>query len=121
MTDPSPASLGFDPARPPVPAHPAPPPADRPLRTGGAEALGTAGITVRFGDLMANQEVSLSAAEGQITALIGPNGAGKTTLFNIIAGRIYPTAGHVLFHGEDITWLKPHERSRKGLARTFQI
>ena len=78
-------------------------------------------VSMSFGGLKAVDDVSFEIPAGRITGLIGPNGAGKTTLFNIIAGRIYPTAGRVLLNGEDITRLKPHERSRKGLARTFQI
>ena len=76
---------------------------------------------MRFGGLHAVDDVSFGITKGEITGLIGPNGAGKTTLFNIIAGRIFPTSGRVLLEGEDITSLPPHERSRKGLARTFQI
>ena len=78
-------------------------------------------ITMHFGGLYAVNDVSLVIPEGGITGLIGPNGAGKTTLFNIIAGRLAPSAGRILLDGENITALKPHERSRKGLARTFQI
>jgi branched-chain amino acid transport system ATP-binding protein len=74
-----------------------------------------------FGGLKAVDDVSFDIPAGRITGLIGPNGAGKTTLFNIIAGRIQPTAGRVLLGGEDITRLKPHERCQRGLARTFQI
>lgn len=78
-------------------------------------------IIMRFGGLHAVDNVSFGITKGGITGLIGPNGAGKTTLFNIIAGRLFPTSGRVLLEGEDITDLAPHERSRKGLARTFQI
>ncbi len=78
-------------------------------------------IVMRFGGLHAVDDVSFGIEKGAITGLIGPNGAGKTTLFNIIAGRMLPTSGRVLLEGDDITNLPPHERSRKGLARTFQI
>jgi branched-chain amino acid transport system ATP-binding protein len=78
-------------------------------------------IVMRFGGLAAVDDVSFAIGKGIITGLIGPNGAGKTTLFNIIAGRLFPTSGRVLLEGDDITRLPPHERSRKGLARTFQI
>jgi branched-chain amino acid transport system ATP-binding protein len=78
-------------------------------------------IIMRFGGLHAVDDVSFGINKGEITGLIGPNGAGKTTLFNIIAGRLFPTSGRVLLEAEDITRLPPHERSRKGLARTFQI
>jgi branched-chain amino acid transport system ATP-binding protein len=78
-------------------------------------------VSMSFGGLKAVDDVSFEIPAGRITGLIGPNGAGKTTLFNIIAGRVYASAGRVLLEGEDITRLKPHERSRRGLARTFQI
>ena len=57
---------------------------------------------------------------GQKYAVLGSNGAGKTTLFNAITGDFPPTAGRILFFGEDITTLPPHERIRKGLRRTYQ-
>ncbi len=82
--------------------------------------LETKNIGIQFGGLKAVNEVNFTAEEGQITALIGPNGAGKTTLFNLIAGFYPPTAGKVFFKGEDITPLKPFQRTKIGLARTFQ-
>jgi branched-chain amino acid transport system ATP-binding protein len=78
-------------------------------------------VTLSFGGLKAVDDVSADFPQGRISGLIGPNGAGKTTLFNVIAGRIKPSAGRVFLAGEDITPLKPHERARLGLARTFQI
>ena len=82
--------------------------------------LETRGIGIQFGGLKAVNNVNFTAGEGEITALIGPNGAGKTTLFNLIAGFYTPTSGEVFFKGEDITSLKPYQRTRIGLARTFQ-
>ena len=82
--------------------------------------LETQGIGIQFGGLKAVNNVNFTAGEGEITALIGPKGAGKTTLFNLIAGFYAPTAGKVFFKGEDITSLKPYQRTRIGLARTFQ-
>ncbi|MDA4847030.1 ABC transporter ATP-binding protein [Hoeflea poritis] len=79
------------------------------------------GICVDFGGLRAIDHVSFDVGAGAITGLIGPNGAGKTTAFNVIAGAVRPTAGRVLFDGEDITGLKPYQRAQRGLARTFQI
>jgi branched-chain amino acid transport system ATP-binding protein len=74
-----------------------------------------------FGGFHAVDGASLEIREGSITGLIGPNGAGKTTLFNVIAGVLKPTSGHVYMDGEDITGLPPHELFHKGLLRTFQI
>ncbi|MDE0524537.1 MAG: ABC transporter ATP-binding protein [Boseongicola sp.] len=74
-----------------------------------------------FGGFRAVDGVTLKIAPGSITGLIGPNGAGKTTLFNVIAGTLPPTGGHVFMNGEDITGLAPHDLFHKGLLRTFQI
>ena len=59
--------------------------------------------------------------EGTITALIGPNGAGKTTAFNMISGLLKPDSGEILFCGENIANIQPHQVTRKGISRTFQI
>jgi branched-chain amino acid transport system ATP-binding protein len=74
-----------------------------------------------FGGFRAVDGASLEIATGSITGLVGPNGAGKSTLFNVIAGALPPTSGHVYMDGEDITGLPPHELFHKGLLRTFQI
>ena len=74
-----------------------------------------------FGGFLAVDGASLRIDEGTITGLIGPNGAGKTTLFNVIAGVLEPSTGHVTMMGKDITGLLPHELFHKGLLRTFQV
>lgn len=78
-------------------------------------------VSKRFGGLTAVSHCSLKVERGSITGLIGPNGAGKSTLFNMVAGNIAPDEGHILFDGEDVTGLKPHELFSRGLLRTFQI
>ena len=77
-------------------------------------------MTIRFGGLIANEDVSLHVEQGEIVGLIGPNGAGKTTLFNAISGFITPANGRVLFEGTDILPLLPYERATRGIGRTFQ-
>jgi branched-chain amino acid transport system ATP-binding protein len=83
--------------------------------------LGTRRLSRSFGALRAVSDVDLSLEAGELRAIIGPNGAGKTTLFHLISGVIRPTAGHVMFRGDDITALAAHARCRRGLSRTFQI
>jgi branched-chain amino acid transport system ATP-binding protein len=78
-------------------------------------------VSKRFGGLVAIDNASFHVKSGTITALIGPNGAGKTTLFSIISGFLPPDHGRVLYAGSDITAVPPHQRARRGIARTFQI
>jgi ABC-type branched-subunit amino acid transport system ATPase component len=82
--------------------------------------LETREITKRFGGLTAVSSFSFQIKKGDINSLIGPNGAGKTTVFNVITGIYRPEAGHVIFNGDNIEGLKPHQIVAKGIARTFQ-
>jgi ABC-type branched-subunit amino acid transport system ATPase component len=77
-------------------------------------------IVVCFGALRAVDDVSLDLLSGTTVGLIGPNGAGKTTLINAVSGLVRAAAGTIQLRGDDISALKPHERARRGLARTFQ-
>ena len=79
------------------------------------------GLSKSFGGLKAVQNVSLSVAQGSLTALIGPNGAGKTTLFALMSGFLMPDSGSVHFDGLDITGQAPHINANNGMTRTFQI
>jgi neutral amino acid transport system ATP-binding protein len=79
------------------------------------------GLTKDFGGLRAVNNCSFEVSQGCIFGLIGPNGSGKTTVFNLITGFLRPTAGHILFKGQEVTGLAPHEISRRGIARTFQM
>jgi len=85
------------------------------------ELLRVENISRRFGGLLALDQASLIAEEGQIVALVGPNGAGKTTLFSIVTGFLAPREGRVLYRDDDITRQPPHLLARRGVARTFQI
>jgi branched-chain amino acid transport system ATP-binding protein len=79
------------------------------------------GLFKSFGALRASDGIDFDVAEGETHALIGPNGAGKTTFISQLAGNLRPDAGCIRFAGEDITALSAPKRSRKGLARSFQI
>jgi branched-chain amino acid transport system ATP-binding protein len=83
--------------------------------------LETQDLTMDFGALRALGHVDLRVPRGRVHSIIGPNGAGKTTFFNVITGMYAPTAGRVLFKGEEITGLSPEATNRKGIAKTFQI
>ncbi len=83
--------------------------------------LETEALTVRFGGILANADISIGVNEGEILGLIGPNGAGKSTLFNLVAGTYRPTSGRIRFDGRDITRLPPALRCKLGIARTFQV
>jgi branched-chain amino acid transport system ATP-binding protein len=77
-------------------------------------------LSIRFGGLVAVDDVSFTMEEGKIFSIIGPNGAGKTTIFNCINGIYKPSAGSIYFCGNNITGLKPHKIAQYGIARTFQ-
>jgi branched-chain amino acid transport system ATP-binding protein len=74
-----------------------------------------------FDGFLAVNGAELTVEQGELVAVIGPNGAGKTTLFNLITGMLKPDRGRVVFNGEDISRLPPHDICRRGIARSFQI
>ena len=78
------------------------------------------GVSRRFGGVVALDEVSFDAEEGEIVGLIGPNGAGKTTAFNVITRLYRPDSGEVDFEGQSLLGTPPHDVVRRGIARTFQ-
>ncbi len=84
------------------------------------DALKVDRLRKNFGALTAVNGVSLAVAPGERRAIIGPNGAGKTTVFNLISGEVAPSAGSVFLHGKEVTQRPVHERTRQGLARTYQ-
>ena len=83
-------------------------------------ALHADNIVIRFGGIVAVNDVSFTVPERSIVSLIGPNGAGKTTFFNVLTGLYRPTSGHVFLGEREVTALPPHKIASMGLARTFQ-
>jgi neutral amino acid transport system ATP-binding protein len=79
------------------------------------------GLNKSFGGIQAVQDCTFSVEEGSIVSLIGPNGAGKTTVFNLITGLLSIDAGQISFGEKKINGLKPHQITRMGISRTFQI
>jgi branched-chain amino acid transport system ATP-binding protein len=83
--------------------------------------LQVAGLSKRFGGFVALESIDFAVAEGERVGLIGPNGSGKSTLVNCICGTLTNETGSVRFNGETIDGLITHERTRRGLARSFQL
>ena len=98
----------------------APIPPAGPAVADGKDLLSAQGITMRFGGLVAVNNVDFTIPRGGIVSLIGPNGAGKTTFFNTITGLYKPTSGRMIFDGKDITGTPPSSITALGIARTFQ-
>jgi branched-chain amino acid transport system ATP-binding protein len=94
------------------------PPASSPVVA--APVFAVSGIGVRFGGIVALDDVSLDVAAGSVHGVIGPNGAGKTTLFNVCCGFVRPDTGQVLRHGRPVPDLRPHRLASMGIARTLQ-
>jgi ABC-type branched-subunit amino acid transport system ATPase component len=84
-------------------------------------ALRAHGLNKNFGSLIVAQDIALELPQGVRYALIGPNGAGKTTLINLLTGRLRPDTGRIFIADQEITDLKPDDRVKRGLVRTFQI
>jgi branched-chain amino acid transport system ATP-binding protein len=83
--------------------------------------LRTERLTRTFGQLLAVNAVDFEVAAGELRSIIGPNGAGKSTFFKLISGELAPSAGRVRFDGADVTRLPEFERSRRGIAKSFQL
>jgi branched-chain amino acid transport system ATP-binding protein len=89
-------------------------------KANGEHPLRTSKATIRFGGLVAVNELDMQVKRGEIYGLIGPNGAGKTTIFNLLTGVYEPTSGDIHFEGERINGMRPYQISRRGVSRTFQ-
>jgi branched-chain amino acid transport system ATP-binding protein len=79
------------------------------------------GVSKRFGGFAALTDVSIEIAQGERFGLIGPNGSGKTTLINCISGSLRNDGGSIVFDGEEVSALPAYQRTRRGIARSFQI
>ena len=83
--------------------------------------LEIAGLSRSFGQLRVIENLSLSVGSGEVLGIIGPNGAGKSTLLNLIAGVLAPSSGVIRLSGRDVAGLRPWDRCRLGIGRTYQI
>jgi branched-chain amino acid transport system ATP-binding protein len=79
------------------------------------------GVSKSYGALKVTDGITLAVAEGETLGILGPNGAGKTTLFNLISGDVRADAGRVDYDGRDVTRLRPHQRCRAGIGRSYQV
>ncbi|MCT8178343.1 ABC transporter ATP-binding protein [Variovorax sp. CY25R-8] len=79
------------------------------------------GVSKSYGALKVTDGITLAVAEGETLSILGPNGAGKTTLFNLISGDVRADAGRVDYAGRDVTRLRPHQRCRAGIGRSYQV
>jgi branched-chain amino acid transport system ATP-binding protein len=87
---------------------------------GNGPVLKTTKATIRFGGLVAVNELDMDVRRGEIYGLIGPNGAGKTTIFNLLTGVYEPTSGEIHFEGQRVDGLRPYQIASRGVSRTFQ-
>ena len=89
-------------------------------RTFGAPIMDMKNITMRFGGVIAIQDISFDILEGEVRAIIGPNGAGKSSMLNVINGFYHPQEGEIWFGGKKRSPMKPYQIAYQGIARTFQ-
>ncbi len=85
------------------------------------DVLRAEGLSKHFGGLIAVNEVNFHIKQDETAGIIGPNGSGKTTFFNLVSGFFPPTAGRIIFLGNDITLIPPNKRVMQGMVRTFQL
>jgi len=103
-----------------TPANPGQAAGAAPLSTQAESILAVENLSLRFGGIVALNDLSFSVRKGVICGLIGPNGAGKTSLFNCVSRLYNPSSGRVLYEGRDITSLRAKDIAPLGIARTFQ-
>lgn len=97
-----------------------PEPASSTMSMSNLPSLDVDNLSVRFGGLIAVNDITFHVKEGEVLSLIGPNGAGKTTAFNAITGYLQPSGGTIRYRGDDITGLAPNQIAERGVVRTFQ-
>jgi len=83
--------------------------------------LETRGLNVHFGGVHATRDVNFNLAEGELRCVIGPNGAGKSTFFKLLTGQTQPSSGQILFRGQDISNMQPHQPGRLGIGIKTQV
>jgi branched-chain amino acid transport system ATP-binding protein/urea transport system ATP-binding protein len=83
--------------------------------------LETRALNVRFGGVHATRDVNFVLAEAELRCVIGPNGAGKSTFFKLLTGQVKPTSGQILFRGQDISAMQPHQPGRLGIGIKTQV
>jgi branched-chain amino acid transport system ATP-binding protein len=88
--------------------------------SGEAVVLAVEDLSIRFGGLIAVDQLTFDVREGEVLSLIGPNGAGKTSAFNAITGYIPPSGGSIAYRGVRLNGMKPNEIAARGVVRTFQ-
>jgi len=91
------------------------------VKSEAARLLRVEALSRNFGALRAVDGLTFEVGEGEALGILGPNGAGKSTLFNLVSGDVRPSAGVIRLRGRDITHLKPYERCRLGIGRSYQI
>jgi branched-chain amino acid transport system ATP-binding protein len=96
-------------------------PGEEATSSGDRMLLQTAGLTKRYGGIVAIDGIDLTLRSGEVCGIIGPNGAGKSTLVGLLGGALNPTAGRIYFNGLEVTSLPASERARRGIGRTYQI
>jgi branched-chain amino acid transport system permease protein len=94
---------------------------DSPTVAAGPVLLSCAGLTKRYGDVVAASEITLEVHKGEVLGVIGPNGAGKSTLVGMLSGATHATSGSVMFDGQDVSHMPSYKRARMGIGRTHQI
>jgi branched-chain amino acid transport system ATP-binding protein len=94
---------------------------DAPAAAAGPVLMSCAGLTKRYGDVVAASDITLEVRKGEVLGVIGPNGAGKSTLVGMLSGAIHATSGTVMFDGADVSHMPSYKRARIGIGRTHQI